>query len=674
KLNITHPNVEDLDVYLKSPTGTEIELFTDIGGSGDNFTNTILDAGASINIADASAPFTGRFLPEGGTNVLNSFDGENPNGTWTLKIEDDATGDTGTLDDWELTIRTDAAIYSEIEVEDLSGQIADLNLSLDITHQAMENLEVSLLSPGGTEVVLISGGSQSGSNFLGTFDDEATHPVGNLTDFDGLGTAASRSFALTGSHNDLLFVAKESGSAFNDVTIKFADGAVDGGASAFYDAGSKTLTITVDKGETTANTVISTVNGISTVPFTARLDRTSELENNGSGVIDWTGNAPEALTSGGSDLNGTWKLKIVDNEGNFSGTLNNWSLEISTSPAISELEVSGLPDSLTDVNVTLNITHSHDEHLDVFLFSPSGSGVKLFDDLPGVNFGTSTIDTTLDDQAPTAITSGSSPYTGTFRPEGRLSAFNGEDPNGTWRLEITDDTGAVVGQLNHWSLTFSFKPENVDALKATVAGDVNGDGLDDLLFSTTGFEGASSSLGRAYLLLGQKVSGNTGKGEVFEAIGLTAGGSPTTKASAVFAFAGDNNNIRFDAKTVGDTYNGVNIVFVDDGSQSGNTASASYVGTTLTIKIDNGVTTAEKVVEEVENSSETGMDVFRANFTVSLAHEVIVQLERDSAGRFFDASLGGGVFAVGDLNHDGYDDFAVSRTREDAGDASGGLL
>ncbi|RLB94870.1 MAG: hypothetical protein DRH50_05770, partial [Deltaproteobacteria bacterium] len=234
KLNITHPNVEDLDVYLKSPTGTEIELFTDIGGSGDNFTNTILDAGASINIADASAPFTGRFLPEGGTNVLNSFDGENPNGTWTLKIEDDATGDTGTLDDWELTIRTDAAIYSEIEVEDLSGQIADLNLSLDITHQAMENLDVSLLSPGGTEVVLISGGSQSGSNFLGTFDDEATHPVGNLTDFDGLGTAASRSFALTGSHNDLLFVAKESGSAFNDVTIKFADGAVGGGASAFY--------------------------------------------------------------------------------------------------------------------------------------------------------------------------------------------------------------------------------------------------------------------------------------------------------------------------------------------------------------------------------------------------------------------------------------------------------
>jgi len=43
KVNITHSYDADLDVFLIAPDGTEVELFTDVGGSGKNFTNTILD-------------------------------------------------------------------------------------------------------------------------------------------------------------------------------------------------------------------------------------------------------------------------------------------------------------------------------------------------------------------------------------------------------------------------------------------------------------------------------------------------------------------------------------------------------------------------------------------------------------------------------------------------------
>jgi hypothetical protein len=40
---------------------------------------------------------------------MADFNGEDANGTWTITISDNATGDTGTLVDWELII-TPAAI------------------------------------------------------------------------------------------------------------------------------------------------------------------------------------------------------------------------------------------------------------------------------------------------------------------------------------------------------------------------------------------------------------------------------------------------------------------------------------------------------------------------------------------------------------------------------------
>jgi len=43
-LTITHTWDSDLDVYLDSPTGTQVLLFSDVGGSGENFTNTLCRA------------------------------------------------------------------------------------------------------------------------------------------------------------------------------------------------------------------------------------------------------------------------------------------------------------------------------------------------------------------------------------------------------------------------------------------------------------------------------------------------------------------------------------------------------------------------------------------------------------------------------------------------------
>ena len=103
KLNITHTYDADLDVYLQHPDGTLVELFTSVGSSGDNFTNTLLDDEAATGIASGSAPFTGSYRPEG---LLSALDGKPVAGTWRLKVTDHASIDVGTLQSWCLRITT----------------------------------------------------------------------------------------------------------------------------------------------------------------------------------------------------------------------------------------------------------------------------------------------------------------------------------------------------------------------------------------------------------------------------------------------------------------------------------------------------------------------------------------------------------------------------------------
>ena len=98
-LDITHTRDSDLDVYLISPDSTRVELFTDVGSSGDNFSNTILDDEASVSITSGTAPFSGSYRPEGS---LSEFDTENIAGTWTLEVSDDFGTLSGTLNSWSI--------------------------------------------------------------------------------------------------------------------------------------------------------------------------------------------------------------------------------------------------------------------------------------------------------------------------------------------------------------------------------------------------------------------------------------------------------------------------------------------------------------------------------------------------------------------------------------------
>jgi len=132
-----------------------------------------------------------------------------------------------------------------------------------------------------------------------------------------------------------------------------------------------------------------------------------------------------------------------------STTIRDWSTTTSTI---------NVPDAMNilDVNVQLNISHTRDQDLDVYLRSPDGTRVELFTDVGGN--GDHFTGTILDDQAGTSITSGAAPFAGTYRPEGSLSAFNGRNAVGTWTLEITDDKFLYRGTLHSWSITITGEP------------------------------------------------------------------------------------------------------------------------------------------------------------------------------------------------------------------------
>ncbi|HZN64500.1 MAG TPA: choice-of-anchor C family protein [Tepidisphaeraceae bacterium] len=120
--------------------------------------------------------------------------------------------------------------------------------------------------------------------------------------------------------------------------------------------------------------------------------------------------------------------------------------------AVSTLSASGIVGRVVDVDVNLNMSATNPA-VSATLYSPSGT-ILLFQSLSG-----SLVDTTLDDEAPTSVAAGSSPYTGRYRPLEPLATFDGTNPNGTWQLEFVNESLAAGGTLNSWSITVTTEVE-----------------------------------------------------------------------------------------------------------------------------------------------------------------------------------------------------------------------
>lgn len=123
----------------------------------------------------------------------------------------------------------------------------------------------------------------------------------------------------------------------------------------------------------------------------------------------------------------------------------------SPSTVTSTLTATGATTAIAKVIVRLGVTHTYDGDLTITLVhAATGTRVTLVQNRGGsLNDFTNTV---FDDAAAVPISSGSPPFTGTFRPEQPLSALAGLDANGTWTLEVVDSYSGDGGSLNAWSI------------------------------------------------------------------------------------------------------------------------------------------------------------------------------------------------------------------------------
>jgi subtilisin-like proprotein convertase family protein len=213
--------LRDDDFLLVSPTGAKYIFLSDAAnGSNTGTTDRVFtfadDAAAPIgNFED---PVSGNYKPTSGdltadtfpapapagpynqptaATFASTFNGANPNGTWSLYAVDDMLQSPGSINGgWALTITTDAAPQTfanstyiglhdilapsdpygtTVNVSGMSGVISSLKVTISgISHPTPGDIDVLLVSPNGKSLILMSDVSSSAAtNATVTFDDAA---------------------------------------------------------------------------------------------------------------------------------------------------------------------------------------------------------------------------------------------------------------------------------------------------------------------------------------------------------------------------------------------------------------------------------------------------------------------------------------------------------------------
>ncbi|MBC8071770.1 MAG: proprotein convertase P-domain-containing protein [Deltaproteobacteria bacterium] len=193
---LTHTFSGDVDIALRSPAGTLINVSTDNGGVNDNvYDGTVFNDNAPTAITDtvfANLVAVATATPE---NAFGTFRGQDPNGTWQLEVGDDAVGDVGTVVSWSLTLTpadpaptydapqsfaiSPALVFDEITPAvstvsvDGPASICDLTVTTNVTHTFSSDIVMTLTSPSGTVTSLARGVGGSLDNvFAGTVWDD----------------------------------------------------------------------------------------------------------------------------------------------------------------------------------------------------------------------------------------------------------------------------------------------------------------------------------------------------------------------------------------------------------------------------------------------------------------------------------------------------------------------
>ena len=167
---LDHTYRRDLEITLTSPTGTTVTLMDYVGGSANNLNVRFDDeaTGGSITSHTGTDPLTPVYnstkTPQ---SSLSAFDGENAQGTWTLKICDQQGIDTGSFRRADLYL-TQPPPFADLSLTQSFGATSSNTgtYTLSVTNSAASSLTAT-----GVTVTdnLPSGVSLSSTSGTGTY-------------------------------------------------------------------------------------------------------------------------------------------------------------------------------------------------------------------------------------------------------------------------------------------------------------------------------------------------------------------------------------------------------------------------------------------------------------------------------------------------------------------------
>ena len=220
RIDLSHTYTADLQITLIAPDGTRVLLASNVGGSGDNFSDTVFSDAAEVAIQGGATPFTGAFRPMQPLSILR---GAAADGHWQLEIRDTMPWDTGKLHSWSLTFRSDEPFV--VTGEDGAYSFDGLSPGdYTVRHVVGEGFR-DTLGAEGRAVALAAGQVVTGVDFL---TSRAEIPVVELGTVDYLRTqsqnAGSTWYRMTAARDGILTVlASPAASAAAQITLYTAD-------------------------------------------------------------------------------------------------------------------------------------------------------------------------------------------------------------------------------------------------------------------------------------------------------------------------------------------------------------------------------------------------------------------------------------------------------------------
>lgn len=471
---LTHTYPDDLDILLVGPNGVGVILTSDAGGQGDvSAVNLAFDSsGAATAIADEAQIVSGTYTPfdyapadsfSGVTftpqGSLNAFANIDPNGDWRLIVVDDESEDNGSLASWKLTLYTtptisiaptsgtteeDKSINFTVTVNDTDTSLSSLNLSADIDINYIASVNYTpTANPNVWTLTLTPKANVNGSTaFRATVSDGTATtktalipltitPINDAPTIDGI-QAVSTTIARAG--------------VSTNINIKIGD----------VDTDTNTLVLNASSDNPA---VVSSANVYFSGTGTNRSVRVAS-----TGLLPGVANLTITATDG-SGTSASRSLQVtVTQVSQIVAAKTNAIVVADGNQVVSTNTISGAKGLIGELEVVLlDLEHATPSDLSVLLVGPAGQKVVLmrgagdgnaitnrwlkFDDDAGTSLTAALID--ISTNKPTDLGAGNvgsgdaaGPYATT------LSAFEGTNPNGDWRLFVVDAAGNAGAQIN----------------------------------------------------------------------------------------------------------------------------------------------------------------------------------------------------------------------------------